>query len=180
MHAPPTIPAPAAGPERIDLIDALRGFALAGVLLVNLDSFTLYDYLDDAARAALPSATLDSMLRRWLDVFANDKAITLFSLLFGLGFAVQLERADARGAPGLRLYLRRVAVLGLFGLIHAYLLWWGDILLIYALLALRCSWTCWRRQDGSGSGCATWSIAAAVRSSCKRRAAASTRISCVP
>ena len=56
-------------------------------------------------------------------------------MLFGFGFALQLERANARGQSGLKIFRRRVSVLLGFGLIHAYLLWWGDILLIYAMLA---------------------------------------------
>lgn len=122
--------------ERLELIDALRGFALAGVLLVNLGSFTLYAFLDDAARAALPTAGFDSIADAVKSFLIDEKAITLFSMLFGLGFALQLERAQTRGSAGLRLYLRRIGVLLVFGVIHSYLLWWGDILLIYALMGL--------------------------------------------
>lgn len=122
------------GSTRLELIDALRGFALAGVLLGNLNPLSLYYYLDDAARAALPTAELDAWGRIVVQSVVDGKAITLFSLLFGLGFAIQLERAEARGA-GLAPYVRRIAVLLGFGAIHAYLLWWGDILLLYALLA---------------------------------------------
>lgn len=122
--------------ERLELIDALRGFALAGVLLVNLGSFTLYAFLDDAARAALPTAGFDRIADAIKSLLVDEKAITLFSILFGLGFALQLERAETRGSAGLRLYLRRIGVLLLFGVIHSYLFWWGDILLVYALMGL--------------------------------------------
>jgi uncharacterized protein len=128
-------PTPIAGQERLHLIDALRGFALAGVLMVNLATFTLYEFLDDAARAALPTAAFDRIALTFMHLFVDNKAITLFSLLFGLGFSLQMERAAARGGDGLRLYLRRLGVLALIGALHAYLLWWGDILLIYALVA---------------------------------------------
>lgn len=127
---------PSAEGERFELIDALRGFALAGVLLVNLGSFTLYAFLDEAAKAALPTARFDRIADAIKSLLVEDKAIALFSMLFGLGFALQLERAEKRGSAGLRLYLRRIGVLLLFGVVHSYLFWWGDILLIYALMGL--------------------------------------------
>lgn len=138
MQQPPQAQyaSPSTEGERLELIDALRGFALAGVLLVNLGSFTLYAFLDDAARAALPTAGFDRMADAIKSLLVDDKAITLFSMLFGLGFALQLERAGTRGSAGLRLYLRRIGVLLVFGVIHSYLFWWGDILLIYALMGL--------------------------------------------
>lgn len=129
-------PAPSAGAERLELIDALRGFALAGVLIANLGDFSLYEYLSTAQREALPTAGFDRIAGTALALFVDGKAITLFSLLFGLGFAMQLERAQTRGADGLRRYLRRIGILLMIGLAHAYLVWWGDILLIYAMLAL--------------------------------------------
>lgn len=64
------------------------------------------------------------------------KFLTLFSLLFGLGVAVQLMRAEARGADAVPLYVRRLGVLLAIGIAHATLLWWGDILRFYAVLGL--------------------------------------------
>ncbi|MET1163006.1 MAG: DUF418 domain-containing protein [Pseudoxanthomonas sp.] len=125
---------PTAAGERLELIDALRGFALAGVLLVNLDSFSLYAFLDGVARAALPTAGFDLRVDAIKSLLVDEKAVTVFSMLFGLGFALQLERAEARGSMGLKLYARRMGVLLLFGLVHSYLFWWGDILLVYALM----------------------------------------------
>lgn len=127
---------PTSGTERLEVIDALRGFALAGVLLVNLGAMSLYYFLDDGARAALPSADFDAIGRTVKAALFDRKAVTLFSLLFGLGFAIQLERADSRGAGGISIFARRIVVLGLFALLHVYLIWWGDILLIYAVLGL--------------------------------------------
>lgn len=127
---------PATGSERLPLIDALRGFALAGVLLVNVGSFTLYVFLDPATRAALPTAAFDAVARWLHSALIDRKAITLFSLLFGLGFAMQLQRAEAGGADGLRLFARRLAVLFGIGLVHAVFIWWGDVLLMYTVLGL--------------------------------------------
>lgn len=128
--------APVAPDERQPLIDALRGIALAGVLLVNLGYLSLYEFMTEAARAALPSAALDLAASTAMHWLVNVKAITVFSLLFGIGFAIQLERAQQRGAAGLPRYLRRLGWLLVIGLLHSYLLWWGDILLTYALVGL--------------------------------------------
>lgn len=127
---------PSDASERLELVDALRGFALAGVLFINIGAFSLYFYLDPAAREVLPTASFDGFARLFTEVFVDRKFITLFSMLFGFGFAIQLERAKKRGATGLRLYARRTAVLLLFGIVHATFIWWGDVLLMYALLAL--------------------------------------------
>ncbi|MFT3763841.1 MAG: DUF418 domain-containing protein [Pseudoxanthomonas sp.] len=121
--------------ERLPLLDALRGFALAGVLLANLREFSLFSLIDDVQRAALPTAALDHWLGPLLDALVGGKAMTLFALLFGVGFALQLQRgADGSGAR-LR-FARRMVVLLVFGLLHAWLLWWGDILRYYAILGL--------------------------------------------
>lgn len=122
------------GSERLALIDALRGFALAGVLLVNLGGFSLYYFMDDTARATLPSAGFDRWAWLLVQILVQDKALTLFSLLFGLGIAIQVEQARSKGT-GIAPILRRLAVLLAIGLLHAHLFWWGDILTIYAVLA---------------------------------------------
>lgn len=131
----PTALVPTSGDERIVLLDSLRGFALGGVLLANLGAFSLYFHLSPAERAALPTAAFDSWARMVLAFLVAGKFMTLFSLLFGLGFAVQLMRAEQRGADGRRLYVRRLLVLLLFGILH-WLLWWGDVLRLYAVLGL--------------------------------------------
>jgi uncharacterized protein len=120
--------------ERHDLIDALRGFALGGVLMVNLASFTLYEFLPDPARAALPTARFDALALEAMELLVNIKFITLFSLLFGLGFSLQMERAQASG--GLARFVRRLLILLVIGLLHSWFVWWGDILLTYAVVGL--------------------------------------------
>ncbi len=121
--------------ERSDLIDALRGFALFGVLMVNLRSLTLYEFMPATERALLPSAPIDRYFDVLLAAAIDLKSITLFTLLFGVGFAMQMQRpgtASARNAH----FARRMLVLLAIGLLHAYLFWWGDILRYYALTGL--------------------------------------------
>lgn len=122
--------------ERHDVIDALRGFALAGVFLANLPILSLYRMLPAAERAALATAPFDTRVTQALEVLVNGKFITLFSLLFGLGFAMQLQKVQANRAGDLARYLRRLLVLLGIGVIHSYFVWWGDILLTYALAGM--------------------------------------------
>jgi len=125
-------PQPIAVGDRIAAIDIIRGFALFGVLWMNLYEhrglMMPYDALDD-----LPTAPLDhwiGLLSEWL---MQGKAQALFSLLFGFGFANIIDRLKARGAPP-TIFLRRTAILLVFGLVDIFLLWIGDILAAYAVM----------------------------------------------
>ena len=124
--------APISSAERILYIDILRGMALFGILAANMRGF-------NAPAAVYGNIKLlfhgraDMIAQAFIDIFIQGKFVTLFSFLFGLGFAVQMSRAEARGARFMSFYPRRLAALALFGLIHGLLIWWGDILLSYAL-----------------------------------------------
>jgi uncharacterized protein len=131
----PTHLAPIAPAERIPALDVLRGFALAGILLMNIEAFVgpvmgSYTGLD----AALTGA--DRLADGLVYFFVQGKFITLFSLLFGMGFAMMAQRADAAGRAFTGLYWRRSLVLLSIGVAHALLLWSGDVLVTYALLSL--------------------------------------------
>ena len=126
--------APVSEVERIEVLDVLRGFALFGVLLSNLETTTGQAITLTAEQAAaLPSAAVDFWAVALIRFFVNGKFITLFTVLFGIGFSVQLERALARGGDFVAVYRRRLGVLLLFGLLHICL-WWGDILHFYAVV----------------------------------------------
>ena len=125
--------APVAAAERVALLDVLRGLALYGVLLANMVWFDGIAFLPRAEVDAR-STRLDDVAVFLIRIFVDAKAMTLFSFLFGLGFAIQLDRAAARGQDGLPLYLRRLSVLMLLGVSHILLLWWGDVLWGYALV----------------------------------------------
>lgn len=119
--------------ERFSEIDALRGFALFGILLANLPVWVGLPFAGDRAPELLGGLTATQFAALFNGIL-DGKFYTIFSLLFGLGFSLQLERLEARGANGRRIFLRRMAVLLLFGLIHICLIWAGDILMLYALL----------------------------------------------
>ena len=124
---------PAAKAERYDVLDALRGFALLGIFAANIRFFGGWEFLGADDRTALGGegyALWDVLHLAVLD----GKFYTLFSLLFGIGFALQLSRLEGRGAAATQIYLRRTFVLLGFGLIHLFVFWEGDILTPYALL----------------------------------------------
>ncbi|HEX7030469.1 MAG TPA: DUF418 domain-containing protein [Gammaproteobacteria bacterium] len=127
-----TTAGPITAAERIVALDVLRGFALLGILLVNIAFFAhpLTDPFNFGADEGSVNATI-----AWFTAFlAQGKFYPLFSLLFGLGFAVQLERARRRGGSFVPAYLRRLLVLLAIGVLHGVFVWAGDILTMYALL----------------------------------------------
>jgi uncharacterized protein len=113
--------------ERIATLDVLRGFALFGVLL----AYTFWSLGTAPEETWTP---IDRGLAWAEETFLDGKFMTLFSFLFGLGFAVFLERASARSADPVPTYVRRLAVLLVIGLVHALTLRDGDILAPYAIL----------------------------------------------
>ncbi|MCW5981687.1 MAG: DUF418 domain-containing protein [Bryobacteraceae bacterium] len=119
--------------ERVREIDVLRGVALFGIIAANMRGF-----MAPAAVYHKPLAmwtgTGDRVAQGLIDCFVTGKFITLFALLFGLGFAIQMGRADERGEPFGSLHARRMAALAAIGAAHAFLVWWGDILLSYAAM----------------------------------------------
>jgi len=128
----------AAGPvetaERVQVMDVLRGVALFGVFLVNMTGFAATNVMaTEEQLLSLPTAALDLTLFDIIEWLFVDKANTLFAFLFGLGFYLQMQRLEARGADFDRLYLRRLTVLLIIGLIHNFLIWTWDILHLYAL-----------------------------------------------
>ena len=122
--------------ERVVALDVLRGFALIGVLVVNMQFFAM-PFADALHDESLADASTASQLAWALTkVLFEFKSISLFSLLFGMGLVLQMNRAEAANRPFVPLYLRRLAVLFIIGLAHALLFWYGDILLIYSVLGV--------------------------------------------
>jgi uncharacterized protein len=126
-------PAPICATERIQEIDIIRGFALFGVLWLNLvaQSHTL---APAGAFVDLATAPLDAVVAPIAGLFVSWKAMTLFSLLFGYGFAMIMSRLESRNVNANAIFLRRTAILLSFGIIHIWFIWIGDILHVYALM----------------------------------------------
>lgn len=133
--APRDVPSAARGEERILALDVLRGFALLGILYMNVQLFAMPKaaYLNPTAWGDLAGADLWAW--RIIHVLVDQKFIALFTILFGAGILLFCDRLESRGVPPLRLHLRRTVWLLAIGLLHAYALWAGDILAVYAACA---------------------------------------------
>ncbi|HTE24049.1 DUF418 domain-containing protein [Flavitalea sp.] len=119
--------------ERHRLLDVLRGFALLGVLLANMATHSGYFFLSETGKEALGLTQTDHLVE-WLEHFLIDgKFYSLFSMLFGIGFALQMKRAAAFDINFTARFRRRLLIMFIFGLVHAIFLYVGDILTVYAL-----------------------------------------------
>ena len=139
MHqTDPSPSTPRGGPtrpaERVLVLDVLRGFAILGILLVNAPLFFVPLWSDVVGVSG--GNALDQIASLATAALAEGKFFTLFSLLFGVGAAMQMRRAHERGRRFAPFFLRRLAILAAIGAAHAFLFWWGDILLYYAVLGL--------------------------------------------
>lgn len=125
--------APVADSERIVLLDILRGLAVFGILLVNIGA---YAHPFEVRMPEPAPGDVGSQVALWLTrAFVEGKFYPLFSMLFGLGLALQMDRAVRTGRDGFsRLYMRRLLVLAGIGLFHGLFIWAGDVLFTYALL----------------------------------------------
>lgn len=122
--------------ERVGVIDILRGFALFGVVLANTWGLQRWYLPWQIEFAEVWTGTIDHMVMWGMDFFAWGRFYRLFCFLFGLGFAMQMYRADERGLPFFSVYARRLLVLLLFGVAHTMLRGQDDILILYAALGV--------------------------------------------
>jgi uncharacterized protein len=123
--------------ERIQGLDVLRGVAVAGILFANVLVFFGIFVMPPDRAAALPTATLDAAALFFDKVFVDGKFYSIFSLLFGIGFGLQLASGGDAALPR---FQRRLRILLAIGAIHAVLIWAGDILMLYALLGFTMPW----------------------------------------
>jgi uncharacterized protein len=137
-------PAPVSVRDRIETLDVLRGFALLGILAMNIRAmaapfgaymypYALFDFTGASRSAYLFAAVAFDL-----------KMMGLFSMLFGVGVLLYAEKPTETGRPPRGLWFRRMAWLLVIGLVHAYLIWDGDILVPYALCGLLLLW--WVRR----------------------------------
>ena len=117
--------------ERIEAIDLMRGVSLLGILLVNMLAF--HSPLSYINPYSWFSGSPNAEVYGFIDIFVQGSFYPLFSMLFGYGLALQLLRAEQKGQAFAPLAVRRLSVLLVFGIIHAFFIWYGDILITYAV-----------------------------------------------
>ena len=123
---------PVALDERVESIDLMRGFALLGILLVNMLAFhSPFSYIDPYTWF---DASGDQTTHAFIDIFVQASFYPLFAMLFGYGLGMQFLRAEARKKPFAPVAVKRLIILLVFGILHAFLLWFGDILITYAIM----------------------------------------------
>lgn len=128
------IGSPVAEKQRAEVLDVLRGFALLGIFLAHVPGFSGWDVLTPTEHATV-STGIDPYLQFLRDWWIRGKFFSLFSLLFGFGFAIQCASAERSGDDVRVRFRRRQLGLLALGLVHSFF-WHGDILLKYALLGL--------------------------------------------
>jgi uncharacterized membrane protein YeiB len=134
MDKPAVSLTPVANNERIQSLDVVRGFALIGILMMNVEYFNraIAD-LGSGIPASVTGANF--WISYFVQYFVTGKFWTIFSLLFGMGFAIMLTRAERAERSFLVPYMRRIAALAVFGALHHIFLFGGDILVSYAVSA---------------------------------------------
>ncbi|MBC3830019.1 DUF418 domain-containing protein [Undibacterium amnicola] len=134
--SPDTLPAlkPIKASERIQALDVIRGFALIGIFFMNIEWFNR-SFLTMGTGIPADVHGIDWLASYFVNFFVAGKFWTIFSLLFGMGFAVMLSRSEATGRAFIKPYIRRIIALAIFGILHNVLLWPGDILYSYAFTA---------------------------------------------
>jgi uncharacterized protein len=123
---------PVRADERVTTVDMLRGFALLGILAMNIVGFAWPGAAYGNPTRGGGFSGIDRVIWVFNHLVFEMKMMTLFSMLFGAGLVLMGDRADSRGASLRGVYYRRCLWLLVIGLIHAYLIWWGDILVLYA------------------------------------------------
>ena len=130
MNTKPTIPK-----SRIDLLDVYRGFAVFGIFVVN--SVIMHStFVNQDAYLAQFTSWFDRGTQQLLQLFFYTKFFPIFSLLFGLGIAMQLLKRRQEHQPVASFLVRRMGFLFLFGAAHIIFLWSGDVIHLYALLGM--------------------------------------------
>ncbi len=121
--------------ERIEIIDALRGFALAGILICHMVEQYIGALAPPSFYEATSSGIADQVVNAFIGIFLRGKFIALFSFLFGLSFFIQMDRGAQKGVAFGGRFLWRLLLLLLIGYVHS-LFYRGDILTIYAMLGI--------------------------------------------
>ncbi len=117
-------------------MDVLRGFALLGILVMNIQLFAMVEAAHNNPTAYGDLNGANFLVWLFSHLLADQKFISIFSMLFGAGIVLMWQKAESSGARPTRLHYRRVGWMILFGVLHAHLLWYGDILYTYGMCGL--------------------------------------------
>jgi uncharacterized protein len=144
LPTPVALAEPVTQSERISSVDVLRGFALLGILVMNIGDFALHEGFDFNPTSIGDIGKLNLLLWAGRFVLFEDKMRAIFSMLFGAGVILLTSRLEKRGDGAIAgdIFARRNMWLTLFGVLHAYFLWWGDILYFYGMTALMFLYPC--------------------------------------
>ena len=121
---------------RIDSLDVLRGFAILGILVMNIQMFSMVNVAYMNPTLAGPMQGPDYWIWLVSHIAFENKFLAIFAALFGAGIVLMAERAELAGDRAAYRHMRRMGVLALIGGAHAYLIWHGDILLVYAVMGM--------------------------------------------
>ena len=119
--------------NRIHSIDLLRGFAILGILIMNITNFSQVNiaYMNPTIGAGLEG--YNQYFHAFNYIFADTRFMSIFSILFGAGVVLFTRNAEIKGKRAGVLHFKRMFWLLLFGFVHAYFIWSGDILVAYAI-----------------------------------------------
>ena len=154
-------PSSAGAPARDERIDALRGFALLGILLVNIQSF-LYGATNPIGYIALDAGVLDRIAFFATAAFVNVKFMPLFAMLFGAGFSLLYAKLQAMTPAPRRIYRRRLLFLFIFGVLHGVFFYFGDITQMYAVAGMLLLLYVDRDASGIGRAARNWWLGTAL------------------
>ncbi len=133
---PPVATGPISPSERYESLDLLRGVAVLGILVMNIYAFAmpLAAYFDPTIWGGIESWNLGT----WVvtHIFVDQKFMTIFSMLFGAGIVLMMDRSEKKGVELGPVFFRRQFWLIVAAIIHAYIIWWGDILFYYAVIGM--------------------------------------------
>ena len=118
--------------ERLITLDAMRGFAVMGILAMNIVAFSMPEWAYVTPLAYGGETVADRVAWVFSFIFIDGKMRGLFSLLFGASMMLIIERADAKGESAKKVHYTRMGWLAVFGLAHYFFIWFGDILFLYA------------------------------------------------
>ncbi len=126
---------PVSKKNRVEILDVIRGFAIFGIIIANIQSWSGYKFIPFDTIATLPYYDYNQTLHYLFMFFIDTKFYTLFSLLFGIGFYLQFNKQRDNQESFMATYRKRLGFLIMFGAIHSFF-WSGDILLIYGAIGL--------------------------------------------